>query len=211
MRIIHCILCGLLLAVALPAGAQPSDGQVADDLFRSLVGPLEEALAEAGARGIAMRRAAGAQRAALESLQDEIGNFLLDRGYDVHTVPAQAALPDDVPLLEFEVVAGGFDYPIRRRGFLGLQSPRVLRRSALGIEGRLQDPRDGRWLWQGAPLLVAEDWVTAKEVEPLAADRPLWMTENPLVRPEGRSPWWERSLMAGLLAGVVILYADGTQ
>lgn len=205
---------GILVALGLTLGsgaaAQSTDGEVADDLLLSIVTPLEAALAEAGATGITMVRGARRQ-AELVSLQDEIGNFLYERGYEVHTVPTREDAPPDVPLLDFRVASAGFDYPARRTGFLGLGHPRVLRRGALGITGSLEDPRDGRWLWRGAPLRVAEEWVQARQVEPLAADRPLWMTDKPLVRPEGRSPWWERSLMAGLLAGVVILYADGTQ
>lgn len=197
-----------------PAAAQSTDGEVAENLFHELVLPVEAALAEAGATGITMRAPASTSTklvSLLGPIQERIGNFLYERGYDVHTLEAGAEAPDDIPLFEFEVDAAGFDYPSKRAGFLGLGSETWLRRGALGIRGRIQDPRNGQWLWTGSPRLVKETWVPASDVEALAEDRPAWMSERPLVRPEGRSVWWERSLMAGLIAGVVILYADGTQ
>lgn len=209
-------ICALtaVLAVPVSSSGQATDGQVSEELFERLIGPVEAALAETGARGVAMRAPAANNKnltALMEPIQDRIGNFLFQRGYEVKTVAARGALPEDLPFFDFEVDAAGFDYPSQRSGFLGLGREKWLRRAALGIRGRIEDPRDGRWLWQGEPRLVIEDWIASSDVETLAEDRPLWMAEKPLIRPTGRSPWWERSIMAGLLVGVVILYTDGTQ
>ena len=201
----------ILLAGASVAGAQPSDGHVAEHLFGQLMEPIESALRESSAAGVVMRRPAGSAAAGVEPLQDRIGNFLHERGYHVWTVEDPADLPEEGLVLDFEVEAAGVDYPGERSGFLGLGSKKVLRRAALGVRGRLEDPDSGRWLWRGAPRFVAEHWVDAERAEELASDRPDWMSGTPLEAPEDESRWWERGVMAGLLAAVVVLYADGTQ
>ncbi|HKK72920.1 MAG TPA: hypothetical protein VKA86_17085 [Candidatus Krumholzibacteria bacterium] len=206
------LVIGALLAVApVAVHAQPSDGHVAEDLLGRIVAPIESALQQSSAAGVVMRRPPGTDGSDLELLQDRIGNFLHERGYHVWTVGAQADAPDEGVVLDFVVEAAGFDYPSERTGFLGLGQKKVLRRGALGIRGRLEDPADGRWLWRGSPRFVAEHWVDADRSEELAADRPDWMSGAPLETLEDDSRWWERGLMAGLLAAVVVLYADGTQ
>ena len=197
-------------AMAGPDDRTPSDGHVSEELLGQALGPITAALAEAGAVGIVMRRPVGSQPA-IEALQDRIGNLLDERGYQIWTVPARADLPEDALLLDLEVVAAGFDYPARRTGFLGLGPTRVLRRGALGLSGRLEDPTDGRWLWSGSPRLVREDWITDDSMGELRADRPLWMSAKPLPEVDRGTVWWERGIVAGLMAGVIILYTDGTR
>jgi hypothetical protein len=201
----------ILLVGAGVAAAQPSDGHVAEHLLGQLMEPIESALEASSAPGVVMRRPAGSADTGLEPLQDRIGNFLHERGYHVWTVDDQADLPEEGVVLDFEVEAAGVDYPGERSGFLGLGQKKVLRRAALGVRGRLQDPDSGRWLWRGAPRFVAEHWVDADRAEELATDRPEWMDGTPLETLEDDSRWWERGIMAGLLAAVVVLYADGTQ
>lgn len=204
----------LVTVLSGAARAQSTDGAVAEDLFRALMLPIEAALADAGAEGIVMVEPPANSKpltALMGPIQERIGNFLYERGYEVHTVPLRGTRPEGVPVFDFEIDAAGFDYPSRRAGLLGLGKEKWLRRAAFGLQGRIEDPVSGHWLWKGAPRYVVEEWVSTGDVEDLADDRPAWMSERPLVVPEGRSPWWERSMMAGLLAGVVILYVDGTQ
>ena len=206
------LLCGSLLASSGGARAEviATDGAVADTLLTRMMDPVLRALQEAPeATGVAIRLPAGPARKG--DLHDEVGNFLYERGYEIWTLEAGREAPEGSLLLDFEVQAAGVDYPREKGGFLGFGESRILRRAALGVTGRLEDPDDGRWLWRGAPLVQHEQWVPRSRREALAGDRPAWIAGTPLPAIDDGGHWWERGLVAGLLAGVVVLYFDGTQ
>lgn len=204
------ITASLAWSVSPSAADVPTDGVVARELLGDLLVPVLEALeAGAGHDRVAIRKPAGLPAAAL--LHEEVGNFLHERGYEVFVLDSQMEVPEGAVVLDFEVRTAGFDYPRERGGFLGLGRSRTLRRGALGLSGRLEDPASGRWLWRGSPLVQREDWIFKVQSKGLSSDRPAWITGAPPPQLDSDHNWWERGLVAGLLAGVVILYFDGAQ
>lgn len=210
--VILCCTAALLATVASHAAGQAplTEGAVTRELVTDVLRPVLEALQERpGVAGVAIRQMPGAP--AGTTLHEAVGNFLHERGYEVFTLAPQATPPEGALVLDLEVRIAGFDYPEARGGFLGLGAGRVLRRGALGVSGRLEDSSDGRWLWRGSPQAHHEDWIQQKQQTALASDRPPWMAARPLSTGRPRSGWWERGVVAGLLAGVIVLYLDGAQ
>lgn len=204
------VTASLVRPVPLSAAEVPTDGVVARELLGHLLEPVLDALeADAAHDRVAIRKPAGLAAGGL--LHEEVGNFLHERGYEVFVLDPQMDVPEGAVVLDFEVRTAGFDYPRERGGFLGLGRSRTLRRGALGLSGRLEVPGSGRWLWRGSPLVQHEDWIFKVQTKALSADRPAWITGAPLPQLDSDPNWWERGLVAGLLAGVVVLYLDGAQ
>lgn len=206
--------CVLSCALGLPAaGADevPTDAQWSELLLERTLAPIERAVHASGFSLVAIRVSdeKGSSRDT-EPLSEAIGNFLWDRGYEVQILGRGDEMDGEGLLLELTVDVADFDQPGRAGSFLGLGATHVLRRAALGFHGRLENPETGRWYWKGAPYVQMEDWIAEDELVDLAEDRPAWAGAAPSPSTELASPWWERAVVGGLLAGVITLYFGGS-
>jgi hypothetical protein len=205
---------GIVLLAVAPVAAEEvrwtSDGETAELVLREVLRPIDQAARANGAELLALRvvDAEGADKS-LEELSEAIGNFFWDAGYEVQLLEARTEIEAGAWRLDLTVDAASVDTPDRRGSFLGLGQERVLRRAVLSVRGRLEDPESGRWYWKGAPSLQIERWVPADMDLEMSVDRPQWAGAVPSPLPDRGSAWWEKSLVAGLLAGVVTLYFNG--
>lgn len=205
--VLSCVL-GLSTARADEA---PTDAHWGQLLLEQTLAPVERAVHAAGFSLIAIRVSDenGSSRET-EELSEAIGNFFWDRGYEVQILGRGDEVDGRGLLLELTVDVADFDRPGRAGSFLGLGATHILRRAALGFHGRLEDPETGRWYWQGAPHVQMEGWIDEQELIGLADDRPAWAGTAPQPATELASPWWERAVVGGLLAGVITLYFGGS-
>jgi hypothetical protein len=210
-------ICAVVVASVLDAGTAAAEepavtnAELSQRLLEEVLTPIADAADQDGGPAAIALRSAGATANApsREALQEAIGNFFYDRGYEVWTPAAEGAMPDSSLVFEFEVHEAAIDYPRRVGGFLGFGSGKTLRRAVLGVEGRVRNNLSGRWVWRGAPRRQFEDWVPSSSLESLRGEEPAWVDAYPIVEPEAKTGWWERALVAGLLSSVVIVYFDG--
>ena len=48
-----------------------------------------------------------------------------------------------------------------------------------------------------------------REAEPLSTERPAWMGAAAIQDMRARNPWWQRTLVVGIVAGVAVIYFSG--
>lgn len=197
----------LLLLAPAAARGQDTDEEVSRRLFGELIAPVADAAAEVGAGGIAVRGApaGGPER----RFFDAVGDAFLDRGYDVWVVGRAEPVAADVLALDLELTASEIDYPRQTRQVLGIGRAQVLRRVTLGARMRLTEPTTGRVLYSAEPVRMTEEWMSFREANRNAEQRPDWMGAIPMEPARARNPWWQRSLIVGVLGGVAILYFSG--
>ena len=92
---------------------------------------------------------------------------------------------------------------------MGVGQARVQRRVALGAHMRLSDPTAGRLILNAEPVRVQRDWMSFSEAYGHASDRPDWMGATAIRDMRERNPWWQRTLVAGIVAGVAVIYFSG--
>lgn len=187
-----------------------SDGRVGRLVLQEVLSPIEDAARSSGAQLISLRVVDdnGSDRN-LSALTDAIGNFFWDAGYEIQVRGPRTEVEEGAWTLDLTVRAAAVDSPRRRGSFLGLGQGKVLRRALVSLSGRLEDSRSGRWVWKGSPTVSKEAWIDADEDLRLSADRPQWAGAVPSPMAPSGASWWEKSVVAGLLAGVVTLYFSG--
>lgn len=205
------VLTGLSVGSVRAESPAPTDGEWASYLLEQTLLPVDRAALRAEASLLAIRVVdPGGNMRDTAELADAIGNFFWDRGYEVQVLEPRAEIEEGALLLDLTVDAADFDEPARAGSFLGLGGTKVLRRAVLAVHGRLEDPRSGRWYWRGAPTTQVEAWIAEDELVPATLDRPAWAGAVPVPSTAVESPWWERLVVGGLLAGVITLYVGGS-
>lgn len=196
------LLLAALLAAGGPARAAAPEAHATrlQSLLTEALVPLLRPLAAGDSLAVELPRAK-------PSLADAIGDILAARGYAVAAGSGDPA----TRRLVVEEFAATVDFPRAHLGLLRLSGRDLLRRATVELVARVEGP--------GRPARVhrhleSSDWIDEEELGPLGEELPAWATvEAPKAGVPGgqRSGWWERSLVAGLLGGVAIVYFSGTQ
>lgn len=197
-----------LVCLAPPALAAVSDAEVSRALFVELLEPVTDAARNAEASGIAVR-GMPAQDGPEQRFFNAVGDRLLDEGFDVWVIESTQPVPDGVLALDLQLTSSEIDYPQQTRSFLGVGHARVQRRVALGAHMRLTDPGGGRLLYNAEPIRVQREWMSFREAEQHSAERPDWMGAAAIQDMRERNPWWQRTLVVGIVAGVAVIYFSG--
>jgi hypothetical protein len=198
----------LLGCLSLPAQGAESDAEVSKALFVELLQPVAELARDASASGIAVR-GLPAQLGPEQNFFNAVGDRLLAEGFDVWVIAAAEPVPEGVLALDLQLTNSEIDYPQQTRSFLGVGQARVQRRVALGAHMRLTDPGAGRILYNAEPVRVQREWMSFSEAEGHAAERPDWMGAEAIQDMRARNPWWQRTLIVGIVAGVSVIYFSG--
>jgi hypothetical protein len=74
---------------------------------------------------------------------------------------------------------------------------------------RLTDPEAGRLVYNAEPVRVQREWMSFSEAHRNAEQRPDWMGAESIQDIRARNPWWQRSLVVGIVAGVAVVYFSG--
>jgi hypothetical protein len=209
MRIVCMTGMGLLsLLLAVPALGAGDDEEVARQLFAEILAPVSEAAQSVSAGGIAVRGQPGSAGPE-QRFFDAVGDHLLDQGFDVWVMDVGEPVPLGVLALDMELTTSEIDYPTQSRQFMGIGRARVQRRVALGAHLRLTDPAVGRVLYNAEPVRVHREWMTYTQANENAERRPDWMGAAAIQDMQPRNPWWQRTLVLGIAAGVAVLYFGG--
>jgi hypothetical protein len=198
----------VLVLLAAPAWAAGSDAEVSRALFLELLEPITDVARDISASGIAVR-GLPAQDGPEQRFFNAVGDRLLAEGFDVWVLESAQPVPDGVLALDLQLTASEIDYPQQTRSFLGVGQARVQRRVALGAHMRLTNPGEGRILYNAEPVRVQREWMSFREAEGHAAERPDWMGAQAIQDMRARNPWWQRTLVIGIATGVAVIYFSG--
>jgi len=205
---VRLVILASLLALATAAGAAESDRAVSRELFADLLDPVTEAARNVSATGIAVRgqpAADGPER----RFFGQVGDHLLASGFDVWVIGSNQPVPDGVLALDLDLTRSEIDYPQQTRTFLGVGQARVQRRVSLGAHMRLTDPGSGRLVYNAEPVQVQREWMSFSEAYQHAEERPDWIGAKAIQDVQARNPWWQRTLVVGVVAGVAMVYFSG--
>lgn len=205
-RLLVCV--AMLAGSAAPASAALSDAEVSRALFEELLVPVTDAARGVSASGIAVR-GLPAQDGPEQRFFNAVGDRLLAEGFDVWVITSSQPVPEGVLALDLQLTSSEIDYPQQTRSFLGVGHARVQRRVALGAHMRLTDPEGGRILYNAEPVHVQREWMSFREADQHSAERPDWMGAQAIQDMRARNPWWQRTLVVGIVAGVAVIYFSG--
>ncbi len=210
------VLVGALAVVDVRAGEAaaeaagwPTAQQWAREVLREALTEPMAVLATGGFDSVAI--AVRGETPDPAGLADAVGNFFYDHGYTVFVPDAGDSLGAGVWRFEMDVLAARIGEVRRGTGAFGLGRSQSLRQLEFGYRGRIVESATGRWVWRGVPQLRREHWAPTRRLESLDEDRPSWLGQPPQTASVEESRWWEKGMVAGLLAGVIVLYFDGTR